>query len=215
MSTFVKTAKTKIKRLPKRGNYDRETIYRIIDEALICHVGFTMDCEPYVIPTAIARVDNDIYIHGSRVSRMLKHLVQGEPACIVVTQLDGLVLARSGFHHSMNYRSVVVFGNGVPVVGPEKRKILDTFVDKLIPGRLADIRPINRKELAATTVIKFELNEVSAKIRSGPPVDDMEDYDLPIWAGELPLGMKTGKPVTDPDMRMEVPVPAYVKRYKR
>ena len=115
----------------------------------------------------------------------------------------------------MNYRSVVVFGNGVPVVGPEKRKILDTFVDKLIPGRLADIRPINRKELAATTVIKFELNEVSAKIRSGPPVDDMEDYDLPIWAGELPLGMKTGKPVTDPDMRMEVPVPAYVKRYKR
>ena len=215
MSTFVKTAKTKIKRLPKRGNYDRESIYRIIDEALICHVGFTMDCEPYVIPTAIARVDNDIYIHGSRVSRMLKHLVQGEPVCIVVTQLDGLVLARSGFHHSMNYRSVVVFGNGVPVVGPEKRKILDTFVDKLIPGRLADIRPINRKELAATTVIKFELNEVSAKIRSGPPVDDMEDYDLPIWAGELPLGMKTGKPVTDPDMRMEVPVPAYVKRYKR
>ena len=196
MSTFVKTAKTKIKRLPKRGSYDRETIYGIIDEALICHVGFTMDCEPYVVPTAIARVDNDIYIHGSRVSRMLKHLAQGEPACIVVTHLDGLVLARSGFHHSMNYRSVIIFGNGVSIVGPDKRNILDTFVNRLIPGR-------------------FELNEVSAKIRSGPPADDMEDYDLPIWAGELPLGMKTGKPVTDPDMKMEVPVPAYVKKYKR
>lgn len=215
MNTFVKTAKTKIKRLPKRGSYDRETIYKIIDEALICHVGFTIDCEPYVVPTAIARVGNDIYIHGSRVSRMLKHLVQGEPACIVVTHLDGLVLARSGFHHSMNYRSVVVYGNGVPVTGPDKRNILDTFVDRLVPGRLADVRPINRKELAATTVIKFELNEVSAKIRSGPPADDMEDYALPIWAGELPFTMKKSKPITDPDMRMEVPVPAYVKRYKR
>ena len=215
MSTFVKTAKTKIKRLPKRGSYDRETIYRIIDEALICHVGFTIDCEPYVVPTAIARVDNDIYIHGSRVSRMLKHLARGEPACIVVTHIDGLVLARSGFHHSMNYRSVIIFGNGVPVVGPDKRNILDTFVDRLVPGRLADVRPISRKELAATTVVKFELNEVSAKIRSGPPADDVEDYTLPIWAGELPLSMTKGKPVTDPDMRMQLPVPNYVKRYKR
>lgn len=215
MSTFAKTAKTKIKRLPKRGNYDRETIHRIIDEALICHVGFTIDCEPYVIPTAIARLEDDIYIHGSRVSRMLKHLATGEPACIVITHLDGLVLARSGFHHSMNYRSVVVYGNGLSVTGSDKRNILDTFVERLVPGRLADIRPINRKELAATTVIKYELNEVSAKIRSGPPADDVEDYALPIWAGELPLTLKTGKPVTDPDMKMDVEMPTYVARYKR
>lgn len=215
MSNFIKTAKSRIKRLPKRGNYDRETIYRIIDEALICHIGFTMDCEPYVIPTAITRLGNDIYIHGSRVSRMLKHLAQGKAACIVVTHLDGLVLARSGFHHSMNYRSVVVYGNGMPVTGPDKRSILDTFVERLIPGRLADIRPISSKELSATTVIKYELNEVSAKIRSGPPVDDMEDYVLPIWAGELPLILKTGAPVTDPDMKMDVQTPTYVTNYKR
>ena len=215
MNTFVKTAKTKIRRLPKRGNYERDMIYRIIDEALICHVGFAIDGEPCVIPTAIARVDNDVFIHGNRVSRMLRHLAQGESACIVVTHLDGLVLARSGFHHSMNYRSVVVYGNGVPVTGPNKRNILDTFVERLIPGRLADVRPVNSKELAATTVIKFELNEVSAKVRSGPPIDDVEDYVLPIWAGELPLGMKTGKPITDPDMKMDLDVPTYVTRYKR
>ena len=215
MAAIPKTAKTKIKRLPKRGSYDRDTVYRIIDEALICHVGFTVAGEPYVIPTAIARVDDAVFLHGSRVSRMLKHLARQEPACIVVTLVDGLVLARSGFHHSMNYRSVVIFGRGEPVTGPDKRKILDTFVERLIPGRVKDIRPINRKELNATTVIRFDLNEASAKVRTGPPVDDAEDYDLPVWAGELPLGLKVGKPLVDPGMTMDLPVPSYVKGYKR
>ena len=215
MSKFTRTGKTKIRRLPKRGNYDRDTIYALIDEALICHVGFAVDGEPSVIPTAIARLDNDVYVHGNRVSRMLKHLAQGADACIVVTHLDGLVLARSGFHHSMNYRSVVIYGTGVPVTGQDKKRILDLFVERLIPGRTSDIRPINRKELNATTVVKFALDQVSAKIRTGPPVDDMEDYDLPIWAGELPLSLQAGKPLADPDMKKALPIPTYVKRYQR
>lgn len=215
MAAIPKTAKTRIKRLPKRGHYDRDTIHGIIDEALICHVGFTIAGEPYVIPTAIARVDDAVYLHGSRVSRMLKHLAQNEPACIVVTLVDGLVLARSGFHHSMNYRSVVIFGRGEAVTGPDKRKILDTFLERLIPGRVNDVRAINRKELNATTVIRFDLNEASAKVRTGPPVDDAEDYDLPVWAGELPLGLKVGTPLVDPDMTMDLPVPGYIKKYKR
>ena len=215
MTKFARTEKTKIRRLPKRGNYERDTIYALIDEALICHVGFVVDGEPCVIPTAIARLDNDIYLHGNRVSRMLKLLAQGADACIVVTHLDGLVLARSGFHHSMNYRSVVIYGNGVPVTGQAKKRILDLFVERLIPGRTADIRPISRKELNATTVIKIALDQVSAKIRSGPPIDDAEDYDLPIWAGELPLSLKTGRPLADPDMKEALPIPTYVRRYKR
>ena len=212
---ITRTERTKIRRLPKRASYDRDTIYSIIDAALICHVGFTADGGPCVIPTAIARLDNDVYIHGSRVSRMLKHLAAGEKACIAVTFIDGLVLARSGFHHSMNYRSVVIYARGEPVTGQDKEKILDLFVERLIPGRSADIRPINRKELNATTVIKFPLTEVSAKIRAGPPVDDTEDYDLPIWAGELPLTLLAGKPIPDPALRQKLPIPRYVRRYKR
>ncbi len=215
MKKFPRTEKTRIRRLPKRGSYDRDTIYALIDEALICHVGFIVDAEPHVIPTAIARLNNDIYLHGSRLSRMLKHLAEGKDACIVVTHLDGLVLARSGFHHSMNYRSVVIYGNGVPVTGRDKREILDLFVERLVPGRTTDIRAINRKELNATTVVKFELDQVSAKIRCGPPVDDAEDYDLPIWAGELPFTLQAGKPRNDPAMRQKLPVPSYLTRYKR
>lgn len=215
MEVFTKTDKTRIRRLPKRGVYDKTTIYGCIDEALICHVGFSMDEQPFVIPTAIARIEDDAYIHGSRVSRMLKHLSTGAPACIVVTHLDALVLARSGFHHSMNYRSVVIFGNGVPVTGPRKRDVLDAFLERLIPGRVLDIRPINRKELAATTVVRFPLSEVSAKVRAGHPVDDNEDYDLPVWAGIMPLSLKPGKAEADPLMKMDVPVPAYVKNYTR
>lgn len=212
---FQRTEKTRLGRLPKRGSYDRETVYRIVDEALICHVGFTLGGEPYVLPTAIARIDDTVYLHGSRVSRMLQHLATGAPACIVVTLIDGLVLARSGFHHSMNYRSVVIYGRGRVLTGAAKRTVLDTFVERLIPGRVADIRPITRKELNATTAIEYELNEASAKIRTGPPVDDAEDYDLPIWAGVLPLSLKPGRPVVDPDLKVDVPVPGYVRKYRR
>lgn len=215
MPEYQRTEKTNLGRLPKRGTYDQETIHHIIDEALVCHVGFTRGDQPYVLPTAIARIDKAVYIHGSRVSGMLQHLASGAPACIVVTLIDGLVLARSGFHHSMNYRSVVIYGKGRVVSGPAKRTVLDTFVERLVPGRTADIRPITRKELNATTAIQYELNEVSAKIRTGPPVDDAEDYGLPIWAGELPLSLKSGKPVVDPDLQVNVPVPDYVRKYKR
>ena len=212
---FQRTEKTRLGRLPKRGSYDRETVHRIVDEALICHVGFTLGGEPYVLPTAIARIHDTVYLHGSRVSRMLQHLATGGAACIVVTLIDGLVLARSGFHHSMNYRSVVIYGRGRVLTGAAKRTVLDTFVERLIPGRVADIRPITRKELNATTAIEYELNEASAKIRTGPPVDDAEDYDLPIWAGVLPLSLKPGKPVVDPDLKVDVPVPGYIRKYRR
>jgi nitroimidazol reductase NimA-like FMN-containing flavoprotein (pyridoxamine 5'-phosphate oxidase superfamily) len=212
---FRKTKRTTLGRLPKRGSYDRDTIHRIIDEALICHVGFTEGDQPCVLPTALARIGDAVYIHGSRISRMLQHLASGAPACIVVTLVDGLVLARSGFHHSMNYRSVVIYGCGSVVTGPDKRMALDTFVERLVPGRVADIRPISRKELNATTVIRYGLDEVSAKIRQGPPVDDAEDYELPVWAGILPLRLEPGVPVADPDSRVDVRVPGYLKDYQR
>ena len=178
-------------------------------------MGFILDDQPCVIPTLIIREGDSVYIHGSRVSRMLKHLALGAPVCITVTLLDGLVLARSGFHHSANYRSVVIYGNGTALSGERKSEILDRFVESLIPGRLSEIRPTTRKEINATTVIEFPLNEVSAKIRTGPPADDAEDYDLPVWAGELPLLMQPGKPVVDPLQRGNPAVPAYVKNYRR
>jgi len=208
----MKTPRTRIRRLPKRGVYDREAVYAMLDEALVCHVAFVVDGEPHLIPTAIARLGDHVYIHGNRASRMLRHLAAGASACIAVTHLDGLVLARSGFHSSMNYRSVVIYARGEPVSGPGKHSILDALVDKLVPGRAADTRPMTRKELAATTVIRFPLEEVSAKARSGPPADDAEDYGLPIWAGELPLGLEAGEPVADPNRRLDVPAPAYLRR---
>ena len=215
MSQYEKTPLTRLKRLPKRSSHDRDTIHAILDEAMICNVGFVIDGQPCVIPTLIVRENDSVYIHGSRVSRMLKHLASGASACLTVTLLDGLVLARSGFHHSANYRSVVIYGQGTPLKGQRKGEVLDRFVESLIPGRLAEIRPATRKEINATTVIEFPLNEVSAKIRSGGPVDDAEDYDLPVWAGELPMTIKTGKPIADPLLRGEPPVPDYVKRYRR
>ncbi len=215
MSDIPKTPLTSLKRLPKRGSYDPETIHAILDEAMICHVGFTLDDQPCVIPTLLIRQGDAVYIHGSRVSRMLKHLAGGAPACLTVTLMDGLVLARSGFHHSANYRSVVIYGCGNALKGERKREILDTFVESLIPGRLAEIRPATRKEVNATTVIEFSLDQASAKIRSGPPVDDAEDYDLPVWAGELPLSIKAGNPVTDPLLRGDLPVPDHIRHYKR
>ena len=217
MSTYTRTPKTRVRRLAKRGVYDKDVIHAIIDEALVCHVGFVVDGEPRVLPTAIARIDDKVYLHGNANSRMLRVLQEGEPACITVTHLDGLVVARSGFHSSMNYRSVVIFGTGVKVEGDDKRRVLDTFVDRLIPGREADlrVRPPTRKELRATTVLEFELAEVSAKVRAGGPVDDEEDYALDIWAGVLPSSIKWGKPVPDERLDASVHVPRYLSRYRR
>ncbi|HJL66191.1 MAG: pyridoxamine 5'-phosphate oxidase family protein [Arenicellales bacterium] len=205
------TKRTRIKRVPKRGSYQRSTLYQIIDEALVCHVGFVISGEPHIIPTAIARMGDHVIIHGSRVSRMIKHLQSGERACITVTHLDGMVLARSAMHHSMNYRSVVIYGVGETVEGEQKVEALDHLTEHLVPGRTSDnLRPYKRKELEATTVLKFLLDEASAKIRDEPPVDDAEDYQQEIWAGVVPLVLTPGVPQPDPKRVCDQPLPDYL-----
>lgn len=215
MNSFKKTPRTRVRRLAKRGVYDRDTVYGILDEALICHVGFIVDGEPRVLPTAIARIGESVFLHGNRNSQMLRTLQIGEPACITVTLLDGLVAARSGFHSSMNYRSVVIFGRGTKVEGARKAEVLDAFVEHLIPGRSPDLRPHTRKELNATSVVEFPLEEVSAKVRTGPPADDEEDYELDMWAGVLPLLTSPGKPEDDPRLKAGIKSPRYIRRYER
>src|SRR5947207_608035 len=186
MSTFTPTERTTLKRLPKRAEYDRATIYDILDEAFICHVGFNIDGKPVVIPTSYARIGDELYIHGSAASRMLRSLEQGIDVCVTVTLIDGLVLARSAFHHSINYRSVVVFGNAKAVDDlDEKSAALHAFTDHVVPERWEEIRWPNESELRATLVLKLSLVEVSAKVRTGPPLDDDEDYSLPVWAGVI------------------------------
>ena len=217
MDTHVATTpRTRLKRLPKRGHFDRETINAILDEAFICHVGFVADEQPYVIPTGFARVGNDLYIHGSSASRMLRNLSEGVNVCVTVTLVDGLVLARSVFHHSMNYRSVVVLGNAMLVSDPEeKAKALEAITEHIVPGRWADARWPTELELKATTVLKVPIEEVSAKVRTGPPIDDDEDYDLNVWAGVLPLQMVPGTPVSDGRLPENIIVPANIAGYRR
>jgi len=214
-STYTRTARSRVRRLPKRAVYDRDVVHAIIDDALICHVGFVVDGAPRVLPTAIARIDEAVYLHGNRNSVMLKTLETGAPACITVTHLDGLVLARSGFHSSMNYRSVVIHACGERVEGEAKEAALDALVESLIPGRGADLRPNTRKELNATTVLRFPLEEVSAKVRTGPPADDEADYAMDCWAGVVPFSLGVGAPVDDPRLKAGVRPPAYVRRYRR
>src|ERR1044071_9762571 len=182
MTKFSKTAKTRINRLPKRGHYDRETIYQILDEALICHVGFVQNGQPFVIPINFARVDDTIILHGAKASRLLKHIEAGNPVCIEATIVDGLVLARSVFNHSVNYRSVVLFGTG-KLIEEEQEKLaaLKAVTEHLIPGRWQEARLPNRKELNATRVVSIKIEEASAKLRLGPPIDEQEDYVLPVW----------------------------------
>lgn len=193
------TARTQVKRLPKRGQYDRETINGILDEGFLCHVGFVHDGAPVVIPTGYARSGDRLYIHGSAASRMLRTLDEGVPVCVTVTLLDGLVLARSAFHHSMNYRSVVVFGTARAVTdADEKTEALRLFTEHVVPGRWDRIRQPTAQELKATTVLSLPIVEASAKVRVGPPVDDEEDYALPVWAGVLPIGLTPGAPIADP-----------------
>jgi len=208
----LKTSRTTVKRLPKRAHYDAETVHAILDAAFICHVGYVIDGQPYVIPTAFGRDGEKLYIHGSAVSRTLKTLGDGVPMCLTVTLLDGLVLARSGFHSSMNYRSVVVIGTAQPVTGDEKVHALAVISDQILKGRWDEIRGPSRKELSATTVLALPLEEASAKVRTGPPMDDEEDYAMPIWAGVVPLALKAGKPIADDRLPDSIPVPAYVKR---
>jgi len=214
--TFPETDRTKLKRLPKRGHFDRETVDSILDEGFICHVGFVLDGQPFVIPTGYARAGDKLYIHGSQASRMLRNLASGLDVCVTVTLLDGLVLARSAFHHSMNYRSVLVFGRATIVDEPsEKMAALLALSEHIIRGRWADVREPNDQEMKQTTVLCLPLEEASAKIRTGPPLDDEEDYALPIWAGVVPLKLVAGEPVKDPLLTAEVPIPDYAANYKR
>jgi uncharacterized protein len=192
------TEKTKVRRLPSRGAYDTETIYAILDEALICHVGFSIDGQPFVIPTIHWRDGDTLYFHGSAASRMLRTLRGGVDACVTVTLLDGLVMARSAFHHSMNYRSVVVFGKAREVAErEEKLRALERLVEHIAPGRSAEVRGPSESELRQTLVLALPLHEASAKIRTGPPVDDVDDYKLPVWAGVVPMRMVRGEAIED------------------
>ena len=213
---FSPTELTTLKRLPKRGVYDRDLVYGILDEAFICHVGFVTDGRPIVIPTGFGRVDDRLYIHGSQASRMLRTIADGIDVCVNVTLLDGLVLARSAFHHSMNYRSVVIFGRASIVEErEEKLSALVAFSEHVIPGRWAEVREPTEQELKATTVLSLPLVEVSAKVRTGPPLDDEEDYALPVWAGVIPLHLAAGAPIPDPRLQENIQPPAYAINYKR
>jgi nitroimidazol reductase NimA-like FMN-containing flavoprotein (pyridoxamine 5'-phosphate oxidase superfamily) len=188
----------------------------ILDEAFFCHVGFVVDGQPYVIPTIHARVGDCVYIHGSAASRMLRSVRGGIPVCVTVTILDGLVFARSAFHHSMNYRSVVILGTATEVVDPdEKNEALKAIVEHVAPKRWDDVRWPNVQELKATSVLRLPLEEVSAKIRTGPPIDDEEDYQVPCWAGELPLRLVPQKPIADPKLNPSTLLPQYVREYRR
>ena len=216
MLQFETTERTRVRRMPQRASYDAAVVEAILAEGLYCHVGFSVDGQPYVIPTIYARIEDRLYIHGSAASRMLRTIGERMPVCVTVTLLDGLVLARSTFHHSMNYRSVVILGEATEVTDPdEKMTALQAIVDHVMVGRWEDVRQPSPQELKATSVIRVPLEEVSAKIRSGPPVDDEGDYLLDCWAGEVPLRLVPQPPVADPQLRDGIALPAYAKDYKR
>ena len=198
MSKFPTSPRNKVKRLPKRGHYDEATVHAMLDAGFLCHISFVMDGQPFIIPTAFGRDGNHIYLHGSSKSRMMLHLAEGHPACIAVSHIDALVLARSIFHHSVNYRSAVLFGKGEKVEGEEKMHGLRVVSDQILKGRWGEVREPNEQEMKATTVIRFTIEAASAKVRTGPPGDDEPDYALPIWAGLLPLQQTWGDPVADP-----------------
>jgi uncharacterized protein len=220
--TQMPTPRTRVVREPHRADYDRETVYRILDEGFLCHVGFAVDGQPYVIPTSYGRKDANLYIHGSAASRMLRQMQKkdGEnetaPVCITVTLLDGLVLARSIFNHSMNYRSVVILGKATLVDDPqEKLAALRTLSEHILPGRWDDSRQPNERELKQTSVLRVPIEEFSAKVRQGPAIDDEEDYSFPTWAGVVPLEMVPGKPIDDARLDAAIGVPPYLRPYSR
>ncbi len=216
MESFAPTERTTLKRLPDRGSYDRDLVNRILDEGFVCHVGFAVDGQPIVIPTAYGRVGDKLYIHGSAASRTVRGLGGGIPICVTVTLVDGLVLARSAFHHSINYRSVVILGTATMVeVAEEKMIALRAFTEHVIPGRWDDVREPDEQELKATSVLALPLVEVSAKVRTGPPKDDEGDMTIPVWAGELPLRITADPPVADPQLTSGIEPPAYITRFSR
>lgn len=207
MDTFPANGRTTVRRLPKRGVYDKATIYSILDEGFICHIGFVVDGQPYVIPTSYARVGDTVYIHGSAASRMIKTVTSEDvDICVTVTLLDGLVLARSAFHHSMNYRSVVILGKARLVINEEEKwSALHAFTNRIVPQRWEETRQPTLQELKATSVLALPVEEASAKVRTGGPVDDEEDYALPVWAGVVPVETKIGTPIRDARLLPDVP----------
>jgi nitroimidazol reductase NimA-like FMN-containing flavoprotein (pyridoxamine 5'-phosphate oxidase superfamily) len=216
MEKLSPTARTTLKRLPKRGSHEREVINQILDEGFICHVGFCVDGKPFVIPTGYARINDNLVIHGSQASRMLRSLSGGIEVCVTVTLIDGLVLARSAFHHSMNYRSVVIFGRASLISDrEEKLAALIALSEHIVPGRWQDVREPTESELQQTTVLTLPIDEASAKIRTGPPLDDEEDYDLNVWAGEVPLRLVANAPVSDPRLHASIEPPDYSLNYSR
>lgn len=213
---YTPTERTRVVREPHRGVYDRDASYQILDEGFICHVGFVLDGQPFVIPTGYGRAGDNLYIHGSAASRMLRNLEQGVPVCVTVTLLDGLVLARSIFNHSMNYRSVVVLGTAVAVKErDEKLAALRAISEHILPGRWAEVRQPNERELKATLVMRLPITEFSAKVRQGPPIDDEEDYSFSTWAGVIPLKLIAGQPIDDPRLMTGQTMPHYAKHYSR
>jgi hypothetical protein len=210
------TARTRVIREAERGVYDRETVYRILDEGFLCHAGFVVDGQPFVIPTSYGRKDASLYIHGSAASRMLRQMKDGVPVCITVTLLEGLVLARSIFNHSMNYRSVVILGKATLVDDPEEKlAALRILSEHILPGRWNDSRQPNERELKATSVLRVPIEEFSAKVRQGPPIDDEEDYSFPTWAGVVPLEMVAGAPIADARLLPGTKIPQYARHYAR
>lgn len=210
------TPRNQLKRLPQRGQYDRQVIHQILDEGLVCHLGFSIDSQPFVIPTAYGRIDDCLYIHGSPASRMLQSLQSGLEVCVTVTLLDGLVLARSAFHHSMNYRSVVIFGNATLVQSFEQKlEALRAFTEHVVPDRWEEVRQPTRQEMQGTMVLSLPLAEASAKIRTGGPLDDEADYALPIWAGVIPLSLVPGSSIPDARLHADTCLPNYVQNYTR
>jgi len=216
MNDIIQTERTRLRRLPKRGAFDRDTVYSILDEAFICHIGFSADEQPYVIPTSFGRVDDVLYIHGSSASRMLRTLSKEINMCFTATLIDALVLARSAFHHSINYRSVVVLGNATLVTDDdEKNNALEAIANHIVPGRWDDVRWPNELELKATSVLKLPIEEASAKVRTGPPIDDEEDYAMNIWAGILPVELKTCDPIDDDRLDNGAVPPNNITNYTR
>lgn len=211
---YEPTERTTVRRLPSRGHYDRKVVHEILDEGLICHLGFVVDGQPFVIPTIYVRAGETLYVHGSPASRMLRTLERGVPACVTVTHVDGLVLARSAFHHSMNYRSVVVLGTANVIDDAEKKNgVLHALTDHLIRGRWQEIRQPSEDELRRTLVLAIPIEEASAKVRVGPPLDDEEDYALSVWAGIVPLKLVPSTPIADPRLPAGTAVPEYAATY--
>ena len=216
MSEFPQTELNKVKRLPKRGQYDKKTIYEIVDETLICHVGFVLEGQPFVMSTIHVRIDDAIYLHGAVANRMLNHIKAGNNVCLTMTLIDGIVFARSVFHHSMNYRSAVLFGKGRVIENyDEKWNVFEALTEHIAKGRWNDARKPNEQETNVTTIVAIDIESASAKVRTGPAKDDEEDYALPIWAGVMPVKMQFGTPINDERLSSGIAVPNYIKEYKR